>query len=98
MKDQIMINSLTQTKITDYFSKNPKLSTDISNDDNNSTFSFFPTNENERGQADPVYMSTIKQVKYKAKWIVGTTYMYDYGLAENPNSRYDCVFTARERL
>ncbi len=47
MKDQIMINSLTQTKITDYFSKNPKLSTDISNDDNNSIFSFFPTNENE---------------------------------------------------
>lgn len=46
-----------------------------------------PTNESERGQADPVYMSTTKQVKYKAKWIVGTTYMYDYGLAENQNRK-----------
>lgn len=45
------------------------------------------TDESERGQAEPVYMSTTKEVVYKAKWIVGTTYMYDYGLAENMNRK-----------
>lgn len=46
-----------------------------------------PTTEDERGQAEPVYMSTTKEVVYKCKWIVGTSYMYDYGLAENMNRK-----------
>lgn len=36
-----------------------------------------------KGAATPIYMNRTKQVVYKGKWLVGTEYMYDYGLNEN---------------
>jgi hypothetical protein len=35
------------------------------------------------GEATPKYISATRKVVYKASWIVGTDYMYDYGLSEN---------------
>ena len=40
-------------------------------------------NRPEQGQATPKYMSITKEVTYKTKWLIGTEYMYDYGLSEN---------------
>jgi len=37
----------------------------------------------KQGEATPKYMSITKEVVYKTKWLVGTEYMYDYGLSEN---------------
>jgi hypothetical protein len=40
-------------------------------------------NINNNGEAEPKYSSTTKKVVYKTKWLVGTEYMYDYGISEN---------------
>lgn len=36
-----------------------------------------------KGEADPKYISQTKKVIYEGKWVIGTDYMYDYGLAKN---------------
>ena len=36
-----------------------------------------------QGEATPKYKSVTQEVVYKTKWIVGTDYMYDYGMSEN---------------
>jgi hypothetical protein len=38
------------------------------------------------GQAYPKYMSSCERVVYKAKWLIGTDLMYDYGIKENQTS------------
>ena len=37
----------------------------------------------EQGKAQPEFMTSTKEVVYKTKWLVGTEYMYEYGLSEN---------------
>lgn len=37
----------------------------------------------EQGESTPKYMTITKEVVYKTKWLIGTGYMYDYGLSEN---------------
>lgn len=48
------------------------------------------------GESEPKYLKNQKKVIYEAKWIVGTSYMYDYGLAKNqvrkPSSWWDTQF------
>jgi len=39
------------------------------------------------GEATPKYINSVRKVIYKGKWIIGTEYMYDYGLQENQNRR-----------
>ena len=37
----------------------------------------------QTGQATPKFKSITREVVYKNKWVVGTDFMYDYGLSEN---------------
>ena len=39
------------------------------------------------GEPTPKYMSTTKKVVYKGCWLVGTEYMYNWGLKENQNRK-----------
>lgn len=37
----------------------------------------------QTGQAEPTFKSITREVVYKNKWVIGTDFMYDYGLSEN---------------
>lgn len=50
---------------------------DFANYGNSETLEFF------EGQAEPKYTSTTRKVVRKAKWLIGTEMMYDFGLSEN---------------
>ena len=39
--------------------------------------------DENRGEAQPVYMPVTKKVVYKCKWLIQTDYMYDWGISEN---------------
>lgn len=39
--------------------------------------------DGQKGSATPKYISRVKEVVYKTKWLIGTDYMYDYGPSEN---------------
>lgn len=41
------------------------------------------TNVHHSGEAEPKYLKNTKKNLYRTKWIVGTSMMYDYGLAKN---------------
>jgi hypothetical protein len=38
----------------------------------------------------PKYMGSTEKVMYKAKWIIDTEFLYDYGLSENMVRRQSC--------
>lgn len=40
-----------------------------------------------RGEATPKYINSTRKVSYKASYIIGTEYMYDWGLRENQNRK-----------
>jgi len=44
----------------------------------------------DQGQATPTYMSSVKKVVYKGNWLVGTEYMYEWGLSENMVRKQSC--------
>jgi len=46
--------------------------------------------EEDQGQAKPSYMSSVRKVVYKGSWLVGTQYMYDFGLSENMVRKQSC--------
>lgn len=46
----------------------------------------------QQGEATPKYMSITREVVYKTKWLVGTQYMYDYGLSENMSRKKSSWF------
>lgn len=50
---------------------------DYANLGNNETIEFF------KGQPEPKYLNTTRQVIRKTKWIIGTEMMYDWGLSIN---------------
>jgi hypothetical protein len=44
----------------------------------------------DQGEAKPIYQSSVKKVVYKGSWLVGTDYMYDFGLSENMVRKQSC--------
>jgi len=44
----------------------------------------------DRGEAKPIYQSQTRKVVYKGSWLVGTNYMYDFGLSENMVRKQSC--------
>jgi len=46
--------------------------------------------EKDQGSAKPIYTSSVRKVVYKGSWLVGTNFMYDFGLSENMVRKPSC--------